>query len=120
MWGPNCPRCGKGPTEWLATTNEWRWYCKPCDIRFNDRLETPLFELYEMTSIRLADFKENGIDATVVHERKNSKTGKMEVVSTGTVRSALDKLEKLLPEKPAPDSVLGKMIDNVRSLDDKN
>jgi len=41
MWGPNCPKCGKGPTDWLATTNEWRWYCKPCDIRFNDRLEQP-------------------------------------------------------------------------------
>jgi transposase-like protein len=39
MWGPDCPQCKQGPTEWLSTDNEYRWYCKPCDIRFNDRLE---------------------------------------------------------------------------------
>lgn len=34
-----CPKCGLHKSGLLATTNEWRWYCPECDIRFNDRDE---------------------------------------------------------------------------------
>jgi len=83
------------------------------------RVKLPEFELIEETTISLADIKANGIDAVVTHRRRNMKTGEFEV-SQGTIRSGVDKLEKLLPEKPAPDSILGEMIGRVRSLDDKN
>jgi hypothetical protein len=84
------------------------------------RVKFPMFEIYEMTTINLKDLRENGIDAFVTHERRNDATGKMEVVSRRTIRSAVDGLEKLLPDKPAPDSVLGNMIGEIRKLDDKN
>ncbi len=32
---PYCPKCG-GPSDLLATTNEWKRYCPACDRRFND------------------------------------------------------------------------------------
>lgn len=34
-----CPKCGKKEQweiGWISTTNEWRWHCLSCDIRFND------------------------------------------------------------------------------------
>lgn len=34
-----CPVCGSRECHWLSTTNEWRNYCPPCDIRFNDNGE---------------------------------------------------------------------------------
>ena len=89
-------------------------------VRVGKPVKFPEMELIEETTISLADIKANGIDAIVTHKRRNMKTGEMEVVNQGTIRSAVDKLEKLLPEKPAPDSVLGEMIADVRSLDDKN
>jgi ribosomal protein L37AE/L43A len=30
-----CPRCHQATGRMLGTTNEWVWYCEPCDIRFN-------------------------------------------------------------------------------------
>lgn len=32
-----CPRCGSGSSnvQLLSTTNEWMFYCKDCDVRFN-------------------------------------------------------------------------------------
>lgn len=49
MWGPNCPRCGKGPTDLLSTLNEFEYYCKPCDIRFNKEREiyAPKCEMHD-------------------------------------------------------------------------
>jgi hypothetical protein len=34
MEGPACPLCVK-PTDLLSTENEWKYYCRSCDIRFN-------------------------------------------------------------------------------------
>ena len=34
MEGNNCPKCGR-ISEWLSTINEWIFYCKHCNIRFN-------------------------------------------------------------------------------------
>lgn len=31
--GPNCPQCNK-QSVLLATTNEYAYWCKKCDIRF--------------------------------------------------------------------------------------
>jgi len=30
-----CPKCNREESVLLATTNEWRYYCPDCDIRFN-------------------------------------------------------------------------------------
>jgi len=38
MPGQPCPRCG-GESVLLSTTNEWRNWCKACDIRFTDKGE---------------------------------------------------------------------------------
>lgn len=38
MNGPNCPIHGQ-PMEWLSTANEWEYYCKLCDWRYNRKLE---------------------------------------------------------------------------------
>ena len=32
-----CPDCGWDVIEWISTTNEWEYYCRRCDVRFNDR-----------------------------------------------------------------------------------
>lgn len=37
--GVACPQCRKKECHWLATTNEWKYYCPHCDIRFNERGE---------------------------------------------------------------------------------
>ena len=39
MDGDDCP-IHKKPVWLLSTTNEWRWYCRFCDERFNDTWET--------------------------------------------------------------------------------
>lgn len=50
MNGPECPLCGcgrmislngktDGYTDILSTTNEWKYYCPRCDIRFNSNRE---------------------------------------------------------------------------------
>ena len=36
-----CPRCCRRGGQVLSTTNEFRYYCKFCDIRFNIDGETP-------------------------------------------------------------------------------
>lgn len=49
-----CPKCGENDwqpvqrgglgqppskIDWLSTTNEWCWYCRDCDVRFNGQGE---------------------------------------------------------------------------------
>lgn len=36
--GNDCPRCQK-VSSMISTTNDWRFHCRSCDIRFNDRGE---------------------------------------------------------------------------------
>ena len=38
MNGEDCP-IHKTPMWLLATTNEWIYYCKTCDCRYNERME---------------------------------------------------------------------------------
>ena len=35
-----CPRCKECNTQLLATTNQWKYYCPKCDIRFNEDKDT--------------------------------------------------------------------------------
>lgn len=37
--GSECPRCNGWHTVWLSTTNEWCYYCRTCNVRFNDKGE---------------------------------------------------------------------------------
>jgi len=30
-----CPKCNRRDRDWLATWNEWEYYCAECDIRYN-------------------------------------------------------------------------------------
>lgn len=34
-----CPQCGCIHCDWLSTMNEWEFYCKHCDVRFNKQGE---------------------------------------------------------------------------------
>lgn len=45
MSGPPCAIHGSN-MDWLATTNEWEFYCKACDKRYNNRGEALTFEQY--------------------------------------------------------------------------
>lgn len=38
MEGIPCPVHGKN-MEWLATANEWEYYCEYCDLRYNRKGE---------------------------------------------------------------------------------
>lgn len=38
MDGPDCPIHRK-PMWWLSTWNEWEFYCKECDKRYNKKFE---------------------------------------------------------------------------------
>lgn len=37
-WGDPCPQC-QAPVDLLSTQNEWCFYCKKCDMRFNANRE---------------------------------------------------------------------------------
>ena len=40
MSGDKCPNCNKtGGVQLLATTNEWKYFCGHCNVRFNDNKE---------------------------------------------------------------------------------
>ena len=39
MSGPDCPIHGK-PMDYLSTWNQWKYYCKQCDKRYNDSYQT--------------------------------------------------------------------------------
>lgn len=38
MNGPDCPVHGT-PMDWLSTLNEWEYYCRECDMRYNARMK---------------------------------------------------------------------------------
>ena len=40
MKGPNCPIHTWHPMDWLSTLNEWQYYCRLCDLRYNARMES--------------------------------------------------------------------------------
>ncbi len=37
--GRACPICGSTNSALLATTNEWKYRCRECDVRFNEKGE---------------------------------------------------------------------------------
>jgi len=39
MNGPDCP-VHKTPMDWLSTWNQWQYYCKACDLRYNDNMKS--------------------------------------------------------------------------------
>ena len=51
-WGPPCPKC-KVDGDLLSTTNEWKYYCPDCDIRYNEKGE--IFGAQHYTSEGLAN-----------------------------------------------------------------
>ncbi len=38
MNGPPCPVHGTD-MDWLSTINEWEYYCKTCDVRYNQNMK---------------------------------------------------------------------------------
>lgn len=62
MNGPNCPKDkSHGESEYLSTTNEWKYYCKKCDKRFNVYDEFMPDEVPLMIPIRIVGGATNGI-----------------------------------------------------------
>ena len=43
LWpeGPKCPVCGKPASIEWSTSNEYRWGCEKCDIRYDDEGNIP-------------------------------------------------------------------------------
>jgi transcription elongation factor Elf1 len=36
--GITCPKCGKFELWLMSTLNQWKYYCEPCNTRFNENL----------------------------------------------------------------------------------